>query len=1238
MFGRKTILIGLFLLVIFGISTLQAQMITVYPNEYSEGLSNPMKGFRPSVRGTNNYPNFNDEPYPTIHRHYIYWNDIENHHNDGIDKIRDYCNNKWAGCEAANYKMIPRVILQYGDGEYYWPSDLQAGNYNQTELKWRVRRMIRRLGQLWDTDPRVAWVQTGIIGKWGEQESPTGVDDTAPGTDSTWVEIMGEEFANAFPNKKLIVRNQEHWDPEGYEWGVYWDSFAHTDQYWGSWSDILSTTAEDRYLTQFVEGEIAYDWGSGRDNFGYTPTETVSTPSYYNFVINTIMQLHCSALGWVSGYDKNSSTEYGASQMQKAFGYRFLIPEFSCSARTDPGNTMNVNFKVKNVGAAAMYYNWQLAVVLIDESSRQIVETIPLSGANTDISQWLPGRNFDWDPINNSNGSKTYLTPAETYTINSSVIIPSSMSTGQYLVGLTILEPSTQLPGLFFAVENFFKESQTQPLARIGIGTNVSNNTVSGPFDDPVDDDARYYSSTPITTYSLSTSATNGSVSPSGGNFTENSTIIVTATPNAGYAFDYWSGDLSGSTNPTQLYMNANKNVTAHFTYTGGGGGESVPWVEDFTKSNGTTSDGAPTSWTATRSSGTFEVNGNRLMLNNGGSEGVFTTGEIDISGLTVDVSLDMVSEGGLESNQDYVKLFKKVDGGSEVLVDEKWGVQSSTTLSGSGINGSTLELVIRGYVSYGDEYYYLDNLSVTSGGSSPTTYTLTTSATNGSVSPSGGTYNDGTVVTLTASPNTNYVFSGWSGDLSGTTNPANITMNSNKNVTADFTYNGGDDLPYSGPDYDLGLNGSGNFSEQVTINTSASGDVTLSLNLTGTGGLESSGGSQDNLLVTYQVDSGSQQTWISMAGGEGYNNTEEVTVSSGSQLIVRFTGNTTYGTEVYQIRNFSATSGGGSPTTYTLTTSASNGSVNPSSGTYNDGTVVTLTATPNTDYIFSGWSGDLSGSTNPVQLTMNSNKNVTANFTYNGSSSNLLTNGDFSSGISNWDFTPTSPSSGSATVQSGQCYVDITNDDGTNWHLRLRQINISMQNSTSYTASFDAKAQSNRSVILQVKNASGSCLWHTFNITTSMQNYTVTFTNNVATASDFEFLLFFGSQGTNDVWVDNALLEENLAKSLSEELHETARIIVPEKTLLAQNYPNPFNPETTIPYQLSEATHVKLEIINFLGQRVATLVNEYQTVGSYHVRWNGRADQGTKAASGIYIYRLVTDNSVQMKKFILAQ
>jgi len=73
---------------------------------------------------------------------------------------------------------------------------------------------------------------------------------------------------------------------------------------------------------------------------------------------------------------------------------------------------------------------------------------------------------------------------------------------------------------------------------------------------------------------------------------------------------------------------------------------------------------------------------------------------------------------------------------------------------------------------------------------STPVTHTLTTTYSNGTItkSPNKSTYTSGGSVTLTATPDSGYTFSGWSGDASGTTNPTTVTMNGNKSVTATFT------------------------------------------------------------------------------------------------------------------------------------------------------------------------------------------------------------------------------------------------------------------------------------------------------------------------------------------------------------------------------------------------------------------------------------------------------------------
>ncbi|MDD3524620.1 MAG: FlgD immunoglobulin-like domain containing protein, partial [Candidatus Cloacimonetes bacterium] len=91
-----------------------------------------------------------------------------------------------------------------------------------------------------------------------------------------------------------------------------------------------------------------------------------------------------------------------------------------------------------------------------------------------------------------------------------------------------------------------------------------------------------------------------------------------------------------------------------------------------------------------------------------------------------------------------------------------------------------------------------------------------------------------------------------------------------------------------------------------------------------------------------------------------------------------------------------------------------------------------------------------------------------------------------------------------------------------------------------------------------------------------------------------------------------------------------------PGQIALMQNYPNPFNPSTTISYSLPEATKVRLDIYNLKGQLVKSLVNAKQQTGIHSVVWNGNDTNNTPVASGVYLYRVSSQNGIQIKRMLL--
>jgi hypothetical protein len=92
----------------------------------------------------------------------------------------------------------------------------------------------------------------------------------------------------------------------------------------------------------------------------------------------------------------------------------------------------------------------------------------------------------------------------------------------------------------------------------------------------------------------------------------------------------------------------------------------------------------------------------------------------------------------------------------------------------------------------------------------------------------------------------------------------------------------------------------------------------------------------------------------------------------------------------------------------------------------------------------------------------------------------------------------------------------------------------------------------------------------------------------------------------------------------------------IPMKYELSQNYPNPFNPTTEIKFVIPQNQDVSLVVYNVLGEKVITLVDGNMSVGENTVIWNGTNDIGRKVASGVFFYRLTTENFTKVRKMVL--
>ena len=107
---------------------------------------------------------------------------------------------------------------------------------------------------------------------------------------------------------------------------------------------------------------------------------------------------------------------------------------------------------------------------------------------------------------------------------------------------------------------------------------------------------------------------------------------------------------------------------------------------------------------------------------------------------------------------------------------------------------------------------------------------------------------------------------------------------------------------------------------------------------------------------------------------------------------------------------------------------------------------------------------------------------------------------------------------------------------------------------------------------------------------------------------------------------------EDDLDKTIASGIKSS----VPGDFFLFQNHPNPFNPETEIRFQLPEASHVVIRIINTLGQEIRILAERQYETGYHNVRWDGKDNNGNLVSSGIYLYQLKAGAFSQIKKMSL--
>ncbi|MDZ7401793.1 MAG: DUF4832 domain-containing protein [candidate division KSB1 bacterium] len=279
---------------------------------------------------------------------------------------------------------------------------------------------IMALGARYDRDPRVAWIDIGSYGFWGEWH--VWLNDSLAATQATKQKILEDYFA-AFPTKPKVI--------------AFDDDFATkyvTDRGCGIRNDCLGTKeSNDWYLeslnqidpllndrvwkTAIITGEFC---GS---NHGAIEGTTERFDLNFEFIKKT----HWSFIGPAGGTIEPQSESHrrDLDKLHKMLGYRFVLRDVVFEKNINRGDTLKLTIRVENKGVAPFYLPWPVVIYFVDSDGTAKLEHV--TGVN--ITQWLPGL----------------------HTEQIEIFIPESVPLGTYDLKIAIPDPDFKIVGILFA-------------------------------------------------------------------------------------------------------------------------------------------------------------------------------------------------------------------------------------------------------------------------------------------------------------------------------------------------------------------------------------------------------------------------------------------------------------------------------------------------------------------------------------------------------------------------------------------------------------------------------------------------------------------------------------------------------------------------------------------------------------------------------------------------------------------
>ncbi len=360
--------------------------LVIRPNAAPGPLDNPLKGWCPYVDAGPIR-----QPYSMVFL-YAPWIDLEPV--EGKFAFDRWERRSWSTEKAKGKHVVFRVYIDYPSRPSGLPEWLRARgvkesryvehggglspDYTDERLVSAVERFIAALGRRYDSDPRVAFIELGLLGFWGEWHTwPQSRLYAGPQVERRVLDA----YRRAFPHKLLQARAARD-DAGRRAWlGFHDDMFPQDTDNGEAWSFLtgMRTTGRvDNWKRAPMGGEMV-------------PHEAKIWlgPKYRH----TVEMIERSRFTWVGPYcpalEDSGSREFTANceRLVRRMGYQFQIKEVKHPSSLRSGESFRISVEGVNEGVAPFYYRWPVVLGLISSSGRVVAS----KELGCDVRDWLPG-------------------------------------------------------------------------------------------------------------------------------------------------------------------------------------------------------------------------------------------------------------------------------------------------------------------------------------------------------------------------------------------------------------------------------------------------------------------------------------------------------------------------------------------------------------------------------------------------------------------------------------------------------------------------------------------------------------------------------------------------------------------------------------------------------------------------------------------------------------------------------